>query len=371
MAKPATKPGVINCHTHIITTKGLPAQLFLYPFPMVSLLKNKFVRAFLVGFLYVVAWPLAILKLDSLWNLLKTKSERFLSVAEMADFDKQEQLLERLVGSYPADTRFVVLALDTRYMGRGTRGLQDYEDQLDELKKISTSDEYKGKIYPFVHAEPRRKGVEELVLKRLQDGFYGIKIYPPFGVLPADERLNGVYEYAVEHNIPVIGHCTPDGMRGKHYKQGNNIFADPDNYKALLDKYPKLKLCLAHFGGNTEWEKYLNRPWKKGEPEAWVSKIITMINLDDEKGEPKYPNLYVDISYAAYYPYTRSYLKVLLGADELKRLRERILFGSDFYVLQADIAERNFSIGLRGDLGEEMFDQIARTNPRKFLGISD
>jgi predicted TIM-barrel fold metal-dependent hydrolase len=371
MVKSANELGIVNCHTHIITTKGMPGQLFLYPLPMVLLLKNKLIRKFLVGLLYAVAWPLAILKLDGLWNMLKSKSERFLSVADMAEFEKQEQILERLVGSYPADTKFVVLALDTKYMGRGAWGLQDYKDQLDELKDISTSEKYKGKILPFVHAEPRRKSVEEFVIERLQDGFHGIKIYPPFGVLPADERLNGIYEYAVENKIPVIGHCTPDGMRGRHYKKGNNIFSDPDNYKKLLEKYPKLKLCLAHFGGNTEWEKYLNKPWKKGDPEAWVSKIINMINLDDEKGNPKYPNLFVDISYAAYYPYTRAYLKVMLGADELKRLRERILFGSDFYVLQADIAERNFSIGLRGDLGEEMFNQIARSNPRKFLNISD
>ena len=182
--------------------------------------------------------------------------------------------------------------------------------------------------------------------------------------------MQGVYEYAVENNIPITGHCTPDGLRSKHYKIGNNILADPDNYLEVLEAHPNLKLCLAHFGGNSEWKKFLNDPWNPDSDnqnkKAWVSKIIDMIKLNNEDGTPKFPNLYVDVSYTSYDPQTRAYLKVILDAGN-QRLRERVLFGSDFYVLQTEISERTFGIELRGFLGETLFNQIARTNPDKFL----
>jgi hypothetical protein len=46
-----------------------------------------------------------------------------------------------------------------------------------------------------------------------------------------------------------------------------------------------------------------------------------------------------------------------------------VLFGSDYYVVQREASERDCSIGLRGYLGEDKFDQIARENPKRSLGL--
>jgi predicted TIM-barrel fold metal-dependent hydrolase len=256
-------------------------------------------------------------------------------------------------------------------MGKG-RVSQKYEDQLKGLIEIKNDNP--GRVFPFLAIDPRRKWNRDKVEEYIKLGFCGIKLYPPHGFKPYDKsykekypQLLDIYAYLQEKQIPITAHCTPDGLQGRPYKDEDRIFADPDNYKDLLDKYPKLKLCLAHFGGITEWDAYLNDPWEENDKEkAWVSKIIDMIKLDDEDGKPKYPNLYVDISYTAYNIQTHAYLKVLLADD---RLKNRVLFGSDFYVVQVETSERAFSIGLRGYLGEEVFDQIARVNPRKFLDI--
>jgi uncharacterized protein len=59
-------------------------------------------------------------------------------------------------------------------------------------------------------------------------------------------------------------------------------------------------------------------------------------------------------------------LKVLLS-DE--RLRRRVLFGSDFYVVEsAELEERHQSVRVRAVLGEELWQALAHDNPRTYLG---
>ena len=47
--------------------------------------------------------------------------------------------------------------------------------------------------------------------------------------------------------------------------------------------------------------------------------------------------------------------------------RERILFGTDFYMNKIEGNEYKFTIELRNALGEDNFRQIAMINPTKYL----
>jgi uncharacterized protein len=59
-------------------------------------------------------------------------------------------------------------------------------------------------------------------------------------------------------------------------------------------------------------------------------------------------------------------LKVLLTDA---RVRSRVLFGSDFYVVEeARLEERRLALRVRSILGEELFWTIAEENPRRYLG---
>jgi hypothetical protein len=61
-------------------------------------------------------------------------------------------------------------------------------------------------------------------------------------------------------------------------------------------------------------------------------------------------------------------LKVLLSNE---RVRRRVLFGSDFYVVEhAKLEERRMSLRVRSVLGEDVFRTIAYDNPREYLGES-
>ena len=89
-----------------------------------------------------------------------------------------------------------------------------------------------------------------------------------------------------------------------------------------------------------------------------------------------YPNLYTDISYTIFkFEKFIPLLKLFLGdpaePKPLKRVldvREKVLFGSDFYMTrQEGHSEKEISIRLRNALGEQLFRQIAETNPQAYL----
>ena len=62
------------------------------------------------------------------------------------------------------------------------------------------------------------------------------------------------------------------------------------------------------------------------------------------------------------YPLLRNLLKT-------PQIKNNVLFGSDFYMLQKDYSERRFGIDVRGYLNDDEFWMIAETNPKKFLGV--
>jgi len=111
-----------------------------------------------------------------------------------------------------------------------------------------------------------------------------------------------------------------------------------------------------------DWGAYLKHPWIPADraEESWLSKITDMIHSRD------YPNLWTDISFTLFTDDEYVYLLKTLLADPA--IRERVLFGSDFYVVEnAPLEERRRSIRIRAVLGEDLFKTIAVDNPHAFL----
>ena len=149
----------------------------------------------------------------------------------------------------------------------------------------------------------------------------------------------------------------------------------PDAEIAMIERWisagagwPKT-VTSANTPAQTWWSfKKPVRPPTPALKDAWVRTIYKMI----ASGE--YPNLYTDISYTVFTPRVAGlyvdlvdYLKVLLNDS---RVRKRVLFGSDYYMVEREsISEKEASLLLRSRLGEELYKQIAYTNPREFLGI--
>ena len=80
----------------------------------------------------------------------------------------------------------------------------------------------------------------------------------------------------------------------------------------------------------------------------------------------KYQNLYTDIAYTIWAGDEYVYLLQVLLSNEV--LRRRVLFGSDFYVVEsAELEERRRAVRVRAVLGEELFQALAQDNPKEFL----
>ena len=147
--------------------------------------------------------------------------------------------------------------------------------------------------------------------------------------------------------------------------------------------YKKLKLCIGHWGTEEEWHNYLENPWLETDEEIDTSTKHPSLSINNwhvhEKKYlnfswftiicdlmRKYDNVYADISYTLNDTTLLPLLKMILEADS--KIRERVLFGTDFYVVSKSISEREYSINVRSYLGTELFEQIAITNAERYLG---
>lgn len=148
-----------------------------------------------------------------------------------------------------------------------------------------------------------------------------------------------------------------------------------------------LKICFGHFGGEDEWLKFFeqdrsnfghqliqapttgieflstNGQLKKDKPAQlwqtadWYS-IICSLML-------QHPHVYADISYILHGD--QEILPLLRHTLQDPKLRERVLYGSDFYVVRNHKSDKNMLADIKGGLPEKEFDQIARVNPVAYL----
>ncbi len=355
-----------NCHIHTFTADHVPDRFAGAWSPLLRLLTGR---------------PSLLHFLQRLDRGERDRLERYARILEISRSRSQEEVFTIVRGFYPQGTRFVVLPMDMTFMGAG-RLRASIDDQHAELARLR--DAYPDLVVPFAAVDPRHPDVVDKTIRLLEnDGFRGIKLYPPLGYHPNDPRLDPLYAYAAERGFPVMTHCSRGGV---HYRgeltesllkdpvTGEPLpklersaavarLADPDNYVAILEAHPKLKLCLAHFGGAADWESYLKAPWLAGgvsPTKSWLAKIADLLKSD------AYDNLYTDISFTVFADDEYVYLLKVLLSDP--RIRNRVLFGSDFYVVEdARLEERRRSVRVRSVLGEELFHTIAEVNPRRYL----
>ena len=123
-----------------------------------------------------------------------------------------------------------------------------------------------------------------------------------------------------------------------------------------MEAFPDLRVCLAHFGGAIDWRDYLEQPMDPDRADLreanWLTAILDM--MDD----PKYANLYTDISYTIFY-FDENFPALRVFLDD-PQVAARVLFGSDFYMAEMErLPERSLSIRLRHALGRDLFRRIA------------
>jgi predicted TIM-barrel fold metal-dependent hydrolase len=371
MASTKRRYQIHNCHTHLFTMDHVP-EYFLSRFFRTSWAKKKWIA-----------------RLGTL--LAGRMIDRYAAFFYSSMKVTQADVLRELRGYYPRNAKFCVLSVDFEYMNAGKCRL-GFIEQIDELALLArTVNEEEGEdiVIPFLGIDPRRPNLPDLVREYVEDrGFRGFKMYPALGFFPNDERLYPVYEYAQQYQLPITTHCLPKNKNHFRFKPTKEMIAQarqvkgceewelrkpydfakylnhPHWYQVLLEDFPELKLNFGHFGGNEEWDKYLDTPDEKFEKDiSWYSLIRGMIK--------RYPNVYADISFTVFdrnlYPLLKNLVNSEYKNSAFYSPKEKVLFGTDFYMLQKDYRERRFGIDLRGYLSDEEYWQIAEDNPRRFL----
>lgn len=345
---------MINCHVHTFTTAHSPKY---YPARAVYLFR------LFPWLVQVLRWLVGLVRGGALYDWL-VRMENFHRTGGRTS---QTEVFKEVVRYYPRDTKFVVLPMDMALIGHGPVE-EDIEAQHDGLAKLARDPVYGGQVIPFATVFPDRPGAFKELRRCVEDhGFRGVKLYPKLGFHPNHPVLRDeVYPFCLEHNLPIITHCSRGGVRGKAISQAMaDEYTSPEAYLPVMAKYPDLRICLAHFGGDTDWRTYLcdgiDPHDLNARKENWVTLISDMIECGD------YPNLYTDISYTIFN--FDDYAPLLSLLLEKSQLAERVLFGSDFYMTRQEaLSERAVSIRLRKVLGEEMFAKLATHNPERWLG---
>jgi len=260
--------------------------------------------------------------------------------------------------------------------------------QYDDLVAIKKNKKYSNKVFPFLGIDPRRNNIDTLIQQVGKNKtFAGIKLYPPNGFSPSDPRLDNMYNYCSQNNIPIIVHCSYGGfatpvktlqVNGYILKKGESIPVEyngeitfekgllidtysemvrerarllnhPRIWGKVLEKHPRLKLVLAHFGDSDD----------KNCLDEWRNEIKILMT--------QYPSLYTDISCMSDADCTHLN-KVKTIYDTNPALQGRILYGSDYFLdMFFNSSFDEYLNRIKGVFKTKSFNQISKVNTENFV----
>ncbi len=397
---------ITNAHTHIFTGKFAPDYFFKVALPKAlhgwadevkAMLESRGMRWLVRGISRSTG---------------KSNMQRYLNFIETGMEESQADVFGKLRGSYTAlgsDTRFVVLTLNMDYMGLQRSSHPGIEDQLKEVEELRR--DYPDTVFPFVCVDPRHKQGQALVdwvAPMHRDlRFFGIKMYPALGYFPCDPRLTELYAWAEANEVPIMTHCTRVGVfytgrlrevvpndsapcldtgdpanpvdpeldainkrlnrfmyndftSGKgQSKYGCNLFLNPRNFIPVLNRFPKLKICFAHFGGDDEI---------MGDPKKVRELGLDTTNFHTEIKElmMKYEYVYTDISYTLFNDKEEVYQPIRASIND-PVMGGRVLFGTDYYMTLQEAPEVQLWQLCQTKLQPVLFEKIAVTNTNAYL----
>ena len=407
-----------NAHSHIFTVNHAP-DYFLK-----TVIRNDFIANTVQRLLQKSGTRTAM---KALLNILKFTSpnyrnlvERYIEIIQTGVAAQQKDIFDMEASAYTrlGSYKLVVLTQVLDFLDYDKSSThKKIQTQIEEVVELKRSALYQDRLLPFLGVDPRMQGTNlvewiEKYISKLY-GFCGIKIYPAYGFFPFDIRLDPVWAWAEKNEIPIMTHCTRGGSfylgsfdsvlnrggfqpqslnpdspamanithritqlvndQNKSLKRNNkvwcNVFGHPEHYRPVLEKYPKLKLCLAHLGGADEVIRSVPANLDKYKPDYpaylgpnWYTEVIGLMT--------DYTNVYSDISYTLS---DKKAVEIILNTfrtDPHKDLINKLMYGTDFYLTRQE------EIGNEPDLiniflnnfnnGNEV-KQLAYLNPDQFL----
>lgn len=389
-------PKIYNVHTHIFNFKCVPSGFLTNYLPRV--LVTLLAPLLRVG-------PIAS-AISFLLKKLPGNVRKYQAFVAVGIRNTPQKVFEDMMEGYnDENVGFVVLPMNFDYMGGG-QAPANYKSQLELVADVKRK--YPNTCFPFLAVDPRMGNAND-ILKFVKDyfepnfkGFHGIKLYPALGFYPTDDRLEEMYKYAQGKNIPILTHCTRFGAyyaekkvpeelleyrsfnhtsvtnqrrQQTFYQNLLNLksedacdaFLDPVNYYDILDRFPDLKLCFAHYGGDEEMRKYLRNPNNQGVLHTGYNNDTSWYYIIKDLQE-KFKNVYADISFTLWDTKPPGDIVSSIKTDLQSNIGDRVLFGTDFFMTLQVKAEKALYTDFRLALdNKNLWEQMAYHNNKKFM----
>jgi len=211
--------------------------------------------------------------------------------------------------------RTVLLAPDFTHAMESDFTIEDLARQHVEVQQ-----RHPGRFHVFFGVDPRwgQTGYDFFEKTVVEHGFEGLKVYPPCGFSPSDERMFPLYEICAARGLPVLLHTGPTSPALRFDT------AHPSLIDEAARTFPGVNFILAHGGVN------------------FVEEAKLMCNYR--------PNVYLDIS---------AFPAVMAPGGWRRQLAElfaqginhKIIFGSDWPVYSMKDDLRGMISGLFDDDG--------------------
>ncbi|GAA5521744.1 amidohydrolase [Aliifodinibius salicampi] len=267
-------------------------------------------------------------------------------------------ITDHLLSHLTTDDALVGLMMDIRGDNESDRDKQRFHDQRNDL--IEANLQRPGRLFLFFAVNPKRSDHFDLMKDALENrGFVGVKLYPSLGYQVDSPKMMNVYAYCEEHDIPITMHCNHTGF----YVEEDFIdYCNPVHWETILAQHPTLKICFAHFDGHETLSH--SNGFDDG---TWGKKILDLMENDD------YTGVYADVSYHTDMMGEPGlevhYLQTLNNLLNRPVVQDRILFGTDSWLLRLNMSDELFWSYFRDKLSNQQFKRIASNNPKVFLGI--
>ncbi|MEM0448579.1 MAG: amidohydrolase family protein [Methanomassiliicoccales archaeon] len=190
--------------------------------------------------------------------------------------------------------RSVVLPLDFGMVEEPEIGVEGYNDWVFECCRSEKE------LIPFIGVDPARgKQAAALVRKYVKHcDAKGVKVYPPTGYFPFEERISYFWDLVEENELIVVTHA------GASWGPLDESYSHPQHFASVLDKHPDMILVIAHLGGKFREETY--------------------------ELAKRYPNVYADISALQGWLPSQPEVCISRLQEAVARMPGRIIFGSDW-----------------------------------------
>ena len=119
--------------------------------------------------------------------------------------------------------------------------------QVENINRfiISAVEQYPDKLMGFATMHPDYEGIQTEIERAIEQGLRGVKIHPDFQkFLIDDEKAFPLYE-CIEGRLPLLVHT------GDYRYE----YSKPERMARVMDRFPKLDVIGAHFGGWSVWEQ--------------------------------------------------------------------------------------------------------------------